>query len=258
MTENEYFAEYAATGRAKCKQTGCKGLIEKDTVRLGKAHPSGFHDGLQTDWYHPKCLFKSFCNAKKNTKLLNDVDDIKGYLTLKKEDKVEISKYFKEFQNGTIKREVQEEKKEKREQKKKEKELLDKVLGISKSPPSKATKSSTPKKVKQTTRFISGLIDSDSDQLDPENESNGKNKNQSISPYFSPAKKQSDNKLVSKSEDKSIISSIVKHNIFDSLSHTLQGMEKFCANEKNSLNLFLHETKPNVICIGLSPYQHPS
>jgi hypothetical protein len=42
----------------QCKATGCKQLIAKDTVRLGKSHPSGFHDGLQTDWFHPKCMFK--------------------------------------------------------------------------------------------------------------------------------------------------------------------------------------------------------
>jgi hypothetical protein len=44
---------------------------------------------------------QSFCNAKKNTKLPDEVDDIGGYLTLKKEDKAEIAQYFDEYKNGT-------------------------------------------------------------------------------------------------------------------------------------------------------------
>ena len=60
---------------------------------------------------------------------MEDVDDIKGFLMLKKEDKNEISKYLADFQSGKLKKEVLEEKKQKREEKKKEKEMLDKMLG---------------------------------------------------------------------------------------------------------------------------------
>ena len=34
--------EYASTGRASCKDSACKGAIEKGTIRIAKLSPSPF------------------------------------------------------------------------------------------------------------------------------------------------------------------------------------------------------------------------
>lgn len=293
MADNEYLAEYAGTGRAKCKAAGCKQLIAKDTVRLGKSHPSGFHDGLQTDWYHPKCLFKSFCNAKKNTKLPEEVDDIGGYLTLKKEDKTEISQYFDEWKNGSLKKEVLEEKKATREEKKKEKALLDKVLGEG-SPQASPKKKPPPKSAgKGKGKFVDDLISEESEdegprampdrlppraperaQPAPEKKSSPVKKilgshASSLDSWFTPSPKNSQNNNSQHSSPK--LKQPTYEKFFGSLQSkffpflsNLTGFEKFTLTEgRRSLDLFAssclaENTSPAVVCIGLSPFHHPS
>jgi hypothetical protein len=273
MADNEYLAEYAKQGRAKCKHSGCKTNIEKDTARLGKSHPSGFHDGNQVDWYHPKCLFKAFCNAKKGSKLVEDVDDIKGFLMLKKEDKDEITKHFQDYQSGKLKKEVLEEKRKKREDNKKEKELLDKMLnkgGVSspKKAPAKKNdtknkKNSSPKNNKKNgPKFIEGLIDSNEEE--EEEKSNSEEiqetkKNIQASPI-----KKLQSKPVLSSSPKKPSSNVVEEKLFGSLSSSytsltshLSGFHHFSQIHKESMNLFQLKQIPRVLCIGLSPYHHP-
>jgi hypothetical protein len=55
MATNSYSADYAKTGRSKCKAPACKQMIAAKSLRLGKSHPSGFHDGDETNWYHAAC-----------------------------------------------------------------------------------------------------------------------------------------------------------------------------------------------------------
>jgi DNA ligase-1 len=92
MSNNEYLVEYAKSGRAKCKLPKCDEIygskIDQGSLRIGKCHPSPFFDGMQTDWYHPQCLFKTFKNARKNTKLIEDpLEDLKGFEAIKESDK---------------------------------------------------------------------------------------------------------------------------------------------------------------------------
>jgi hypothetical protein len=271
MADNEYLAEYAKQGRAKCKHSGCKINIEKDTARLGKSHPSGFHDGNQVDWYHPKCLFKAFCNAKKGSKLVEDVDDIKGFLMLKKEDKDDIIKHFNDFQSGKLKKEVLEEKKKKREENKKEKEMLDKMLGKSGvgSPKKGAAtkKNTTPKKGnKSGPKFIEGLIDSNEEE-DQSNDSidiQPSNKNSEASPSKKFQSNQSKPSPLTSSNSPKKPSNIPEEKLFGawsraytSLTSRLSGFNLFSQSHKESLNLFSIKQTPRVLCIGLSPYHDP-
>ena len=48
---NPNIAELAKSGRSACKK--CKALIEKDSLRLGKAYDNG--DRVMTSWYHCAC-----------------------------------------------------------------------------------------------------------------------------------------------------------------------------------------------------------
>lgn len=49
------------------------------------------------------CFFRqTFLRAKKGSKKVESVDDIKGYLSLKKEDKQTIDNLLQEFLNGAV------------------------------------------------------------------------------------------------------------------------------------------------------------
>jgi len=50
-----YRAEYAKSGRAKCK--GCKAEIPKGDCRLASLTQSAFFDGKQANWFHLSCFF---------------------------------------------------------------------------------------------------------------------------------------------------------------------------------------------------------
>lgn len=50
-----YRAEYAKSGRAKCK--GCKGDIPKGDLRMASLTQSAFFDGKQANWFHQNCFF---------------------------------------------------------------------------------------------------------------------------------------------------------------------------------------------------------
>jgi hypothetical protein len=109
MSNNEYLVEYAKSGRAKCKLPKCEEsdskVIPQGSLRIGKSHPSPFFDGMQTDWYHPKCLFKTFKNARKTSKLIEDAsEDLKGFLLLKKEDKKVIEKLVENSNKNLVTR----------------------------------------------------------------------------------------------------------------------------------------------------------
>ena len=50
-----YRAEYAKSGRAKCK--GCKSEIPKGDMRLAAMTQSPFFDGKRANWFHSNCFF---------------------------------------------------------------------------------------------------------------------------------------------------------------------------------------------------------
>lgn len=50
-----YRAEYAKSGRAKCK--ACKADIPKGDLRLASMTQSAFFDGKQANWFHSNCFF---------------------------------------------------------------------------------------------------------------------------------------------------------------------------------------------------------
>ena len=50
-----YRAEYAKSGRAKCK--ACKADIPKGDLRLAAMIQSPFFDGKQANWFHWNCFF---------------------------------------------------------------------------------------------------------------------------------------------------------------------------------------------------------
>uniref|UniRef100_A0A2S2P4Z7 NAD(+) ADP-ribosyltransferase n=1 Tax=Schizaphis graminum TaxID=13262 RepID=A0A2S2P4Z7_SCHGA len=66
IEESPYRAEYAKSGRSKCK--GCKEGIEKDHLRLAVMIQSPMFDGKQPNWYHFNCFF-----AKQRPKTVTDI-----------------------------------------------------------------------------------------------------------------------------------------------------------------------------------------
>jgi len=81
MAQNNYYVEYATTGRATCKNKKCGKKIDKDILRIGKRFPSArfTDDGEQTDWYHWNCVFDALSRARKTTKRIESVDDLVGF-----------------------------------------------------------------------------------------------------------------------------------------------------------------------------------
>jgi len=124
MAENTYTIQYAKTGRAKCKLTACKKVIDSGVLRLGKIFPNPFGDGDQTHWYHPECLFKSFVRAKTGTKKIDGTDNIAGFDKIQEKDQKVITQYIEDskankFKAAPIKRKAPDPPKKERTAKKK-------------------------------------------------------------------------------------------------------------------------------------------
>ena len=90
--EKQFYVEYAAQGRAKCKT--CKSQIEKSSTRIGKLIANPFSDDgkMMKQWYHVPCIFDSLTRARATTKKIEDVSDLDGFATLKDDDKSQIRK----------------------------------------------------------------------------------------------------------------------------------------------------------------------
>ncbi|KXS21583.1 glucocorticoid receptor-like (DNA-binding domain) [Gonapodya prolifera JEL478] len=81
--------EYAKSGRAKCKFSGCKeGLIANKAIRFGRHVDSVQFEGTLTSWYHAEC----FAKTKKNREL--KIKDVSGFTTLSTEDQETLVKLF--------------------------------------------------------------------------------------------------------------------------------------------------------------------
>ncbi|KAG0725102.1 Poly [ADP-ribose] polymerase [Chionoecetes opilio] len=75
-----YKAEYSKSGRASCR--GCKGKIEKETLRLAVMVQSPMFDGKVPHWYHYMCFF-----GKQRPKTVADIAHLDS---LRWEDQEEI------------------------------------------------------------------------------------------------------------------------------------------------------------------------
>eukprot|EP01083_Nonionella_stella_P196471 722894_1 len=84
MADNEYKAEYAKTGRAKCKEKKCGQVIQSGALRVAKMVKNPFtdDDSKCAHWYHPQCIFDSLARAKKTTKKIESENDLEGFTDL--------------------------------------------------------------------------------------------------------------------------------------------------------------------------------
>uniref|UniRef100_A0AC34G292 PARP-type domain-containing protein n=1 Tax=Panagrolaimus sp. ES5 TaxID=591445 RepID=A0AC34G292_9BILA len=83
-TDNQppFGAEYAKTGRAKCK--ACREPISQGSLRMCTRTKSHFFDGLQDNWFHYECFWK-----RSKPDLLSE-GNIRGMESLKWDDQEKI------------------------------------------------------------------------------------------------------------------------------------------------------------------------
>ena len=84
-----YEAELARSGRSKCKEFRCKETIDEGELRIGIKTEEHDHGGDTLGWYHPKCLWKTFCYKSNANPRIKKIEDIVNYRTLG-EDEVEV------------------------------------------------------------------------------------------------------------------------------------------------------------------------
>ena len=86
MADNRYAVDYARMGTSSCKK--CKQTLGKGDLRLAKVVKNPFTDDDKDmkHYHHPKCLFETFIRAKCTTRIIEEVDDIEEFSSLKDED----------------------------------------------------------------------------------------------------------------------------------------------------------------------------
>ncbi|GMS84604.1 hypothetical protein PENTCL1PPCAC_6779, partial [Pristionchus entomophagus] len=99
---NRYAADIAkrVSGCKKCKQT-----IPKGECRIAKISPNPFVQNPDPDvpppdmkaYFHIKCMFDTFKNARATTKVIDEPSDIEGFGNLGKDEKDEIVKLIDEL-----------------------------------------------------------------------------------------------------------------------------------------------------------------
>eukprot|EP01103_Thecamoeba_quadrilineata_P019715 TRINITY_DN810_c0_g1_i1.p1 TRINITY_DN810_c0_g1~~TRINITY_DN810_c0_g1_i1.p1 ORF type:complete len:474 (-),score=117.05 TRINITY_DN810_c0_g1_i1:8-1378(-) len=96
MSETTFSVEYAKSSRASCRGKDCKNHIEKGALRFGKHYQDNRINHEVSEWYHPECLLAQQKNARKNTKVIETEDDIKGYLGILETDQQRIKQFIRE------------------------------------------------------------------------------------------------------------------------------------------------------------------
>ena len=82
-TEKKFSADYCKRGSTKCKV--CKNRIQKGELRIGKSVPFKAINILK--YYHLKCAFNSFKNARLAENVITCMDDINDFDLLIDTDK---------------------------------------------------------------------------------------------------------------------------------------------------------------------------
>ncbi len=86
-----YEAEFAKSGRSKCKEFRCKQNIDEGELRIGVKIEENDHSGDCLGWYHPKCLWKTFDYKSNGNTRIEKVDDIRNFYSLDEDTKRTIS-----------------------------------------------------------------------------------------------------------------------------------------------------------------------
>lgn len=93
-----YHAEYARSGRSKCKEFRCKRIIEKEELRIGiKQDDELDHQGEDLGWYcfqdsYGACLWKTFRYKSNGNTPITKIKEVKGLSNLNQEDQDKIAK----------------------------------------------------------------------------------------------------------------------------------------------------------------------
>lgn len=82
-----YEAEQARSGHSKCKEFRCKETIEEGVLRIGIKTEAHDHGGDTLGWYHPKCLWKTFCYKSNANPRITKLSDIVNYRSLDDEER---------------------------------------------------------------------------------------------------------------------------------------------------------------------------
>ena len=84
----KFSVDYCKRATTKCKV--CKKKIPKDELRIGKCVP--FKDKHILQYYHIRCVFKSFQKARVATNVISSMDDIDGFDLIFDDDKITLLK----------------------------------------------------------------------------------------------------------------------------------------------------------------------
>ena len=100
-------AHYATGERSKCRHTSCKNVrlglasgsqIQLGELRIGKIAPRASNETKKhVRWYHPDCIFESFDNCRKETKVILAVSDLAGLETLREPDRLYVKSLIDEY-----------------------------------------------------------------------------------------------------------------------------------------------------------------
>lgn len=84
----------------QCKNKKCEvgKVIDQNSPRIGKVHPSPFSDNASmVDWYHPPCFFDAMLRTLAKTPVPMSTSDIEGWDGMESHDQAEISKLLADF-----------------------------------------------------------------------------------------------------------------------------------------------------------------
>jgi hypothetical protein len=105
LQAGDFAIDYAKLGTSKCKNTRCLAgkenmKITKGSLRMNKVSVNAFHngEGVVNSYFHPECIFEQFKRAKAATKVLEDLNDLKGLDKLSIPDRQTIITLFNKYQ----------------------------------------------------------------------------------------------------------------------------------------------------------------
>ena len=86
---NRFVVDYAVDSRSRCRQARCAApKISSGNLRVGKIPPSiKAGHSRRTHWYHAACIFRSFRNVCKGTRIVESTRDIEDFDNIRAADK---------------------------------------------------------------------------------------------------------------------------------------------------------------------------